>query len=310
MACPQCHRRSALLAALAPAIERTTPLTRQTLLGLLAIKDDEQLRHAVKGTNPSKLHHKTAPPPTPGAPTTRGLASRTEPPATAHAAGNASRETCRHDDAYPQALAQLDSAPAVLHTTCNKARLTQLLAQPTVALIGDRQHTNYGHQATWALARDLATAGITIISGLHQGIDGIAHHGALHAGGQTIAVTGSAPEIPHPRQLEHLHHRIKTRGAIASEFPPGFNPPRRWCFIASQRIIAALADTTVIVEAGERSGALLTAQVAADLGKDVAVVPGRTTDPAAQGTLALLRDGAHPIASAQDVLELMPRGRL
>ena len=94
MACPQCHRRSTLLAALAPAIERTTPLTRQTLLGLLAIKDDEQLRHAAKGANPSKLHHKTAPPPT----------------------DNASHETCRHDDAYPQALAQLDSAPAVLHT--------------------------------------------------------------------------------------------------------------------------------------------------------------------------------------------------
>ena len=198
MACPQCHRRSTLLAALAPAIERTTPLTRQTLLALLALKDDEQLRHAARGANPSKLHHKTAPPPTPGAPTTLGLASRTEPPATAHAADNASRETCRHDDAYPRALAQLDSAPAVLHTTCNKARLTELLAQPTVALIGDRHHTNYGHQAMWALARDLATAGITIISGLHQGIDGIAHHGALHAGGRTIAVTGSAPDTRTP----------------------------------------------------------------------------------------------------------------
>ena len=300
MACPECQQRSTLLAALAPAIKRSTPLTRQALLGLLALKDDAQLRHAIRGTNPSKLPHEPLPPPPPPPP----------PPTTAHATDNTSRETCRHDRAYPTALAQLDSAPAVLHTTCNKARLTQLLAQPTVALIGDRQHTNYGHQATWALARDLATAGITIISGLHQGIDAIAHHGALHAGGQTIAVTGSAPEIPHPRQLEHLHHHIQTRGAIASEFPPGFYPPRRWCFIASQRIIAALADTTVIVEAGERSSALLTAQVAADLGKDVAVVPGRITDPAAQGTLALLRDGAHPIASAQDVLELMPRGRL
>ncbi len=284
MACPQCRRRSALLAAAAPAIERTTPLTRQTLLALLALEDEQQLRHAIRGANPNKLPHQTKPP---------------------HATGNASRETCRHDDSYPRALARLDSAPAVLHTTCEKARLTRLLAQPTVAIIGDRQHTNYGHQATWGLARDLASAGITIVSGLHQGIDAIAHHGALHAGGQTIAVTGSAPEIPHPRQLEHLHHSIQTRGAIASEFPPGFKPPRRWCFIASQRIIAALADTTVIVEAEERSSTLLTAQIAADLGKDVAIVPGRITDPAARGTNALLRDGAHPIASAQDVLDLL-----
>ncbi len=309
MACPECQQRSTLLAALAPAIERSTPLTRQALLGLLALKDDAQLRHAIRGTNPSKLPHRTKLPPAPGAPVPRGLARRTEPPTTAHATDNTSRETCRHDRAYPTALAQLDSAPAVLHSTCDKGRLTQLLAQPTVALIGDRHHTNYGHQATWALARDLATAGITIISGLHQGLDGIAHHGALHADGQTIAVTGSAPEIPHPRQLEHLHHRIQTRGAIASEFPPGFKPPRRWCFIASQRIIAALADTTVIVEAEERSSTLLTAQVAADLGKEVAIVPGRITDPAAQGTNALLRDGAHPITSAQDVLDLLGPSR-
>ncbi|HWX44736.1 MAG TPA: DNA-processing protein DprA [Solirubrobacteraceae bacterium] len=206
MACPECHRHSTLLAALAPAIERTTPLTRQSLLPLLALKNDEQLRHAAKTANPRKLPHRAEPPP---------------------ATNNAPQATCRHDHAYPLALAQLDSAPAVLHTTCDTDRLTQLLAGPTVALIGDRHHTGYGHQATFALACDLATAGVTLISGLHQGLDGIAHHGALHAGGHTIAVTGSAPEIPYPRQLEHLHRRIATCGAIVSELPVDF-ASRRW----------------------------------------------------------------------------------
>jgi DNA processing protein len=212
---------------------------------------------------------------------------------------------CRHDPGYPPALAQLPSAPAVLHTTCQPERLRELLAAPVVALLGERTHSGYAHEVTFALARDLASAGVTIISGLHQGIDGIAHHGALHTGGRTIAVTGGAPEIPHPRQLDDLHHCILLHGATISEFPPGFSPPRRWCFLAAQRIIAALASIVVVIEAGERSSTLLAAQVAADLGHDVAVVPGRVTDPGGLGTFGLLRDGAHPVGSAQDVLELI-----
>jgi DNA processing protein len=209
------------------------------------------------------------------------------------------------DPAYPPALAQLDAAPAVLHTTCRPEHLGELLAAPTVAILGEQAHSGYAHEVTFALARDLASAGVTIISGLHQGIDGIAHHGALHTGGATIAVTGSAPEIPHPRQLDHLHRCILLRGAAISEFPPGFSPPRRWGFIAAQRIVAALAGVIVVIEAGERSSTLLAAQIAADLGHDVAVVPGRVTDPGGQGTFALLRDGAHPVGSARDVLELI-----
>jgi DNA processing protein len=291
VACPDCRHRAALLAALAPAIERV-PLTRQSLLGLLALRDDEQLCRAAGVGDPGALLHRIG------------------------AAHNASDSQltpgaaiCRHDpdhEAYPPVLAQLDCAPAVLHATCNAERLRELLAAPTVAIVGEQFHTDYAHQATFALARDLALAGVTILSGLHQGLDGIAHHGALHAGGRSIAVTGCAPERPYPRQLDHLHHRIASEGAVVSEFPPGFYPPRRWCLIASRRILAALASVVVVVEARERSSALFAAHLAADLGNDVAVVPGRVSDPSAKGTFALLRDGAHPVSCAQDVLDLLP----
>jgi DNA processing protein len=274
-----------LLAVLAPAIDRLA-LSRQSLLCLLAM-DDAPLCLAI-GVEPdedelSRCAGETRAPP--------------ESPVPA--------EICRHDPAYPVALAQLDSAPAVLHATCETERLRELLSEPTVAIIGDRHHTGYAREVAFALAHDLALAGVIVISGLHQGIDGIAHHGALHAGGRTVAITGCAPEIAYTRQQDHLHRRIVAQGAVVSELPPGFFPPRPWCFLASQRIIAALAGILVIIEAGKRSSGLLTAQVAGDLGHDVAVVPGRVTDPGAQGTFALLRDGAHPVSCAQDVLELV-----
>ena len=286
-ACPACLRRASLLAMLAPAIERTQPLTRQSLLALLAL-GDEQLCRAVAITDPHRLLRKL------------------QTPRAARDSHGAPSALCRHDPDYPVALAQLDSAPATLFTSSSHERLRDLLSKPTVAIVGEQHHTHYAHQVAFALARDLAHAGITILSGLHQGIDAIAHHGALHAHGHTIAVTACDPERPYPRQLDHLHHHIRANGTVLSELPPGFHPPRRWCLLASQRTIAALADIIVIVEARERSSALLAAHTAADLGRDVAAVPGRVTDPGAHGTLALLRDGAHPVAHAQDILDLIP----
>jgi DNA processing protein len=279
MACPDCRHRAALLAALAPAIERLTPLTRQSLLCLLAL-EDEQLCRAVGVTD------------------NRGTLRRVR-------AAGAPTELCRHQPGYPLALAQLESAPAVLHATCEPEQLFSLLAAPTVAIVGDRWHTGYAQEVTFALASELARAGVTVISGLNEGLEGAAHHGALHAGGQTIAVMGCAPEYPYPRQQDHLHRRILARGAAVSEFPPGFHPPRRWCFIASQRIIAALASVVVVIEAGERSTALFTTQIALEVGHDVAVVPGRATEPGGLGTFGLLRDGAQPVSCARDVLELI-----
>jgi DNA processing protein len=264
-------------------------ITRQSLLGLLALPNDERLCRAAGVTNTRETLRRA-----------RAM-SATTPGAAPPTA------ICRHDPGYPPALSQLDCAPAVLHSTCDAQRLEEMLTAPTVALLGERHHTGYSQEVTFALASELARADVTVLSGLHQGIDGIAQHGALNGDGRRmIAVTGCAPEIPYPRQLDHLHSSIVARGAVLSEFPPGFAPPRPWCFLASQRIIAALADIVVIIEAKERSSTLFAAQIGADLGQDIAVVPGRVNDPRGAGTFALLRDGAHPVACARDVLELLP----
>jgi DNA processing protein len=273
MACPACSRRSALIATLTPAISRLAPLSRESLLGLLALSE-ERLLHAIKVQDPRQLS-----PQVPRCETTRDVPTA----------------LCRHEPGYPPALTQLDCAPAVLYATCTIERLQALLAAPTVALVGNLAQTSYAQQVAFALAHDLAAIGVTILSGLNDGLEGTAHHGALDASGRSIAVLACAPDMPpFPGRDEHRHRCILERGAAVSEFPPGFPPPQRWCYIASQRIIAALAGVVVVVQATERSSALLTTKLAADLGHDVAVVPGRVTDPGSHGTFALLRDGAHP----------------
>jgi DNA processing protein len=282
MACPACRRRSALIAALAPTISSLS-LNRQRLLGLLALPNDRLLR-AVKVED------------------RRGLWRRAEIPLPTDSVPTA---LCRHDPGYPEALAQLPSAPAVLYATCTAGCLTELRSKPTVAIVGSRDHTGYGGQRTFELARDLVRAGVTVISGVNEGLEGIAHHGALNARGSAIAVMACSPDRFHLTHDDHLHQRVLARGAAISEFPPGFFPPERWCFIASQRIIAALASVVVVVEAGARSCVLFTAQIAADLGADIAVVPGRVSDPGGKWLCELLRDGARPVACAQDVLEVI-----
>jgi DNA processing protein len=285
MACPACRRRSALLAALAPAISRLT-FTREGLLGLLALPEARLLR-AAKADNPRGLLRGLQPhPPTKRVPTA----------------------LCRHDPGYPEALAQLDSAPAVLYASCTTERLCELLCKPTVAIVGNRTPTDYAQQLAFELAHDLATAGVTVISGMNTGLEGTAHHGALNACGHPIAVMPGSPEVPYPSRHKILQQGILARGAAVSELPPGFSPIQGWCFISSQRIIAALASLIVVVEPAGHTCALFAAQIASDLGADVAVVPGRVTDPGGRWTLALLRDGAHPVGCAGDVLELIGDG--
>ena len=291
MACPACRRRSALIAALAPAISRL-PLTHQSLLSLLALPNTRLLR-AAKVEDPGGLWRGLELP----------LPSKRVPTA-----------LCRHDPGYPEAFAQLPCAPAVLYATCTTERLRELLDKPTVAILGGRDYSGYARQRTFEIARDLTAAGVTVISGVNEGLEGIAHHGALHArdssgSGSGVAVLGGAPDRSHRIRHDHLHHRILTNGAAISELPPGFIPREAWPFIASQRIIAALSSLVVVVEAAGRSCALLTTQIAADLGHDIAVLPGRVTDPGGHLIFALLRDGAHPVARAQDVLELIGGAR-
>jgi DNA processing protein len=282
MACDACRRRSALLAALAPAISSLS-LHRRELLGLLALPDARLLR-AAKVEDP------------------RGFRRRLELPLPCDSVPTA---LCRHDPEYPVALAQLPSAPAVLYATCTTGRLTELRSKPTVAVVGSRAHTSYGRQKTFELAGDLASVGVTVISGVNEGLEGIAHRGVLHARGSPIAVMACSPDRFHLNHGHQLHRRILGRGAAVAELPPGFFPPHPWCFIASQRIIAALASVVVVVEAGARSCVLFTAEIAADLGADIAVVPGRVTDPGGKWLCELLRDGARPVGCAGDVLEVI-----
>jgi DNA processing protein len=200
----------------------------------------------------------------------------------------------------------------VLYATCSAERLRELLspASPRVAIAGSRGLTPYAKEITFTLTRDLARAGVTVVSSVNEGPDGIAHEGALEAGGRSIAVMACSPEISHLAWQAPLHQRILAHGTAISEFPPGFYEPQRWCFLASRRIIAALADVIVIVEAGGFTNAALTTKIATELGRDIAVVPTRFTDPSGNRILWLLKDGAHPVATAEDVLEVIHRAGL
>ena len=213
---------------------------------------------------------------------------------------------CRHEHGYPEALGRLPSAPAVLYATCTVAALRELLDKPTAAILGGEIHTDYAEDMTVALATELASARVTVISGVGDGLERTAHRAALDEHGGTIAVMPCAPEIPISGQHPALHQRILARGAALSEFPPGFFPPQPWCFTACQRIMAAAASVTIVAEVAGTPVRPANAQVAAELGNEVAVVPGRVTDAGGLGMLGLLRDGAHPVACAEEVLDLIP----
>ncbi|MCW3012797.1 MAG: dprA, partial [Solirubrobacterales bacterium] len=175
-------------------------------------------------------------------------------------------------------------------------------APPVVAIVGTRRASAEGLEMATALGRGLARAGVTVVSGLALGIDSAAHAGALEGGGSTVAVLAGAAELPYPRSKAALHARILERACAVSELPPGFEP-FRWCFPARNRIIAGLAQLTVVVEGAERSGSLITADFASALGREVAAVPGRATSPRTRGSNLLIRDGATVVLGVDDVLD-------
>ena len=176
-----------------------------------------------------------------------------------------------------------------------------MLARPAVAIVGARSCSSYGGHVARGLARELAAAGVVVVSGLARGIDGEAHRGALAGGGITVAVLGCGIDRDYPRSHAGLARRIAEEGLVVSEYPPGVEPAP-WRFPARNRIIAGLARATVVVEARERSGALITADFALELGRDVFAVPGEITSALSAGTNDLLRQGAAPLLSADDVL--------
>jgi len=179
----------------------------------------------------------------------------------------------------------------------------EILARPAVAIVGARACSPYGAQVARMLGRELAASGLVVVSGLARGIDGEAHRGALDAGGATVAVLGCGIDRDYPAAHAELARRICERGLVVSEYEPGVEPAP-WRFPARNRIIAGLAAVTVIVEARERSGALITADFALEDGREVFAVPGEITGTLAVGTNRLLRQGAAPLTSADDVLEL------
>lgn len=179
----------------------------------------------------------------------------------------------------------------------------QVLARPAVAVVGARACSAYGAQVARRLGRDLAAAGLVVVSGLARGVDGEAHRGALEAGGLTVAVLGCGIDRDYPAAHAELARRIRERGLVVSEYEPGVEPAP-WRFPARNRIIAGLCAATAVVEARERSGALITADLALEEGRDVLAVPGEITSSLSRGTNALLKLGATPCTSAQDVLEL------
>jgi DNA processing protein len=209
---------------------------------------------------------------------------------------------CRCSRLYPEALLDLDSAPAVLHVVGGIDRLGALLAERPVAIVGARRASPYGLDVARSLGRSLALSGQTVVSGMALGIDSAAHAGALEAGAPTLAVLPGPADRPYPARKAGLHRQIVSRGAAVSEMPAGA-PVWRWTFRARNRIIAALAATTVVVEAGERSGSLLTARFADELGRPVGAVPGRITSPVSAGTNNLLVRTAYVVRGPQDVLD-------
>jgi DNA processing protein len=206
----------------------------------------------------------------------------------------------RRSRLYPPLLAELHDPPAAIHVRGG----TEILAEPAVAIVGARSCSSYGAGVARELARELARAGVVVVSGLARGIDGEAHRGTLEGGGRTVAVLGCGIDRDYPRSHSELARRVREHGAVVSEYPPGVEPAP-WRFPARNRIIAGLCAATVVVEARERSGALITADFALELGRDVFAVPGEITSALSSGTNDLLRQGAAPLLSAGDVLEAL-----
>ncbi len=198
---------------------------------------------------------------------------------------------------YPASLRSIHSPPLVLYI---KGRL---LPQDRLAMavVGTRKSTYYGNTVTEILSRDLSERGVTIVSGLASGIDTAAHRGALKGGGRTIAVLGTGVDICYPLQNRRLSKRIVGSGALVSEYPVG-TPPNRYNFPRRNRIISGLSLGTIVVEAPEKSGALITADLALEQGRDVFVVPGSIFSRASRGAHNLIKQGAKLIENARDVL--------
>ena len=211
------------------------------------------------------------------------------------------RRLRRRDSSFPPLLAAIHDPPP--HLFVRGGGELDLLARAAVAIVGARACSAYGRSVARSLSCELAAAGLVVVSGMARGIDGEAHRGALEAAGSTVAVLGCGVDRDYPAAHAELAQRIGEHGLVISEYEPGIEPAP-WRFPARNRLIAGLCSATLVVEARERSGALITADFALEEGRDVLAVPGEITSSLSAGTNALLRLGAIPATCAGDVLEL------
>ncbi len=215
--------------------------------------------------------------------------------------GSMPRALGRADARFPSRLAEVPGAPATLHVRGALVGADAL----AVAIVGSRRATPYGLEVAETLAADLAARGVTIVSGLARGIDSAAHRGALRVGGRTLAVLGSGVDVIYPPENRRLAAEIAERGALISQFAPG-TPPLPQNFPTRNEVIAGLSLAVVVVEAAEKSGSLITARLAAELGREVLAVPGRITAPESRGANRLIQDGAHVAMGWEDVVAVLP----
>ena len=288
-ACSDCLRRSRLLAHLAPYIEKiATGAVGRRSPELLRLENDDLAAAAAPQVAVQMLTAVDAVP---------------EERLRAELAAAGCWACCRHDASYPAGLRDAADAPWALIGRGDPALLAQLSPDGSVTVVGARRASTYGREVARQLGRELAAAGLVVVSGLAFGIDACAHRGALDAG-LTVAVLGCGADVAYPAAHRSLWRRIGEYGLVLSELPPGAGA-WRWTFPARNRIMAALSGMTVVVEAAERSGSLITADLAADLGRDLGAVPGPVGSRLSAGPNNLLAGGACLVRDAQDVLDAM-----
>jgi DNA processing protein len=202
------------------------------------------------------------------------------------------------DEVYPGLLRHIADPPPVLFTLGDQS----LFERPAVAIVGSRDHSNYGAVVCRSVAGAVAAAGVTVVSGMARGLDAVAQAAALDAGGSTIGVLGNGLGVIYPAANRSLYERVARDGLLVSEFPPG-ERPNAGSFPRRNRLISGLSRVTVVIEAAAGSGALITAGSALDQGREVMAVPGNITSAVSFGTNRLIRDGATPVLEPADVLE-------
>ena len=205
------------------------------------------------------------------------------------------------DPRYPENLARIVDPPPVLFLK----GLAEHLHSPAIAVVGARQASELGRRFAFSLSSRLAAQGLAVISGLALGVDGAAHEGSLRGGGPTVAVLGTGLDIVYPAAHRHLSGKIVENGALLTEFPPGTGPDKHH-FPRRNRLVSGLSQGVVVVEAGERSGSLITARLALEQGREVFAVPGPPGMPGSRGVNRLLKDGAQLLESVEDIFSALP----